>query len=239
MQLSSVRKAHPPHCPFDRWSQAWGGEFSPQKCCVLRSSIWGECWWILLIHPMMQWHFFKHWQTWNVIQNIELKLLSSLDLLWSACYCDICERGELLKLQHDDQWRRIKSQPNDLCHEFLLDPWCCHLEALNEQHWTGRHGNSEIVGSLVFFFRAVSRKTVSWCSVEELFPWDTVCIEDRTGLNWLTLHILTPFFWLYMEASCICFARSNLEVPSQDIAIRFPRNGLALSKLQHFHPYTT
>lgn len=36
--------------------------------------------------------------------NIELKLLR-LDLLWSACYCDICERGELVEYSIDDQWR--------------------------------------------------------------------------------------------------------------------------------------
>lgn len=111
---------------------------------------------------------------------------------WSLKYTNKIERMTAEKNWHTT---RIKSQPNHLCHEFLLDPWCYHLEALNEQHWTGRHGNSEIVGSLVFFFRAVSRKTASWCSVEELFPWNTVCVEDRTGSNWLTLHILIPFFW--------------------------------------------
>ena len=87
-----------------------------------------------------------------------------------------------------------------LCHEFLLDPRCYHPQALNEQHWTGRHGNSEIVGSLVFFFRAVSRKTASWCSVEELFPWDTVCIEDRTGFK-LTDSAYTDSLLLIIHGS--------------------------------------
>ena len=93
--------------------------------------------------------------------------------------------------------------------------------SLEQTALTGRDSNSQIVGSLVLFFCAVSRKTASWCSVEELFPWDTVCIEDRTGFK-LTDSTYTDSLLLILHGSFMHMSRSNLKVPSQDIAIRFP-----------------
>lgn len=120
---------------------------------------------------------------------------------WSLKYTNKIERmtAEKTEIQHGLKVSQITYVMN-----FYLIHDVINLEALNEQHWTGRHGNSEIVGSLVFFFRAVSRKTASWCSVEELFPWDMYWRQNRSQLtdSAYTDSLLLIIHGSFMHMSC-------------------------------------